>query len=554
MEAVFRNARIYAESEPFDGLCVVADVPLHCSTELAGVPALITSATGAESSRAARTDLRWRAPDEEEHVIHVWQLFLKAHFGAPGWSIAVGMPRRVAFEALGDFRVMFVLVILAAISIVFLLSNDQIRRTLGPLQALTHAAMKIRDGHFGERIAVQSKDEFGELGSAFNHMSIELGAQFDTLRTLHSLDRAVLTSLDEDVVVNELLERGGSVLNAMAGAVVLLDRDASGRGRAYAASSGNAVGRSFRTSDVAHEWLHQTLQGQPSVIVPVGSLDGNVLDTPPLNTATEGAFLILALRTSGAGLIGALVFHIRADISDTSTFERARQIADQSSVALTAVRLVAELQDFGWGALTALARTIDAKSPWTSGHSERVASLSRAIAEEIGLPPDQIEILRRAALLHDIGKLAIPPAILDKAGRLTREERLMLETHVNVGVRILEPIRAFADILPAIQDHHERLNGSGYPNGKRGDEIDPLGRIIAVADVFDAVVSDRPYRVGMAETHVLQMLRDEAGVILDAAVVDAFARVLTLSMVTEIPLVERGSSTRSSGMKRREDT
>jgi putative nucleotidyltransferase with HDIG domain len=220
------------------------------------------------------------------------------------------------------------------------------------------------------------------------------------------------------------------------------------------------------------------------------------------------------------------------------------QLADQAAVAFTAARLVHQLEDLSWGALTALARTIDAKSPWTAGHSERVATLCRAIAEEMGVPDDQVETLQRAALLHDIGKIAIPAAVLDKAGALTAQERALLEKHVETGVRILEPIAAFAPLLPIIQDHHERLDGRGYPLGKTDAQIDPLGRILAVADVFDALVSERPYRAGVPEADVLRMLRKDAGTALDADVVAALGRMMSLRMVTDIPLISEEAARR----------
>jgi putative nucleotidyltransferase with HDIG domain len=195
-------------------------------------------------------------------------------------------------------------------------------------------------------------------------------------------------------------------------------------------------------------------------------------------------------------------------------------------VAVSNVRLVERLDQLNWGTLTALARAIDAKSEWTAGHSERVTQVALRIGRAMGLPQNELEILHRGGLLHDIGKIATPPGILDKPGKLDPEEMRIMRDHVRAGARILEPITGFADTLPIVLHHHEWFDGSGYPAGLAGEEISLHGRIFAVADVYDALSTDRPYRGGWEKQRVLDYIREKAGTQFDPHVVEVFLKLM----------------------------
>jgi putative nucleotidyltransferase with HDIG domain len=190
---------------------------------------------------------------------------------------------------------------------------------------------------------------------------------------------------------------------------------------------------------------------------------------------------------------------------------RVEQLVAQVAVAFSNLRLVTELRELNSGTLEALARTTDAASPWTAGHSVRVTAIAVALAEADGLDLEQIDLVRRGALLHDIGKLAVPVSILDKAGPLTEEERAVIATHPAVGARILQPIAAFAPLLPMVRNHHERWDGTGYPDQLRGEETHRLARLLAVADVAESMLAARPYRAPLTLEFVTNHIRDNAG-------------------------------------------
>jgi putative nucleotidyltransferase with HDIG domain len=165
---------------------------------------------------------------------------------------------------------------------------------------------------------------------------------------------------------------------------------------------------------------------------------------------------------------------------------------------------------------------IDATSPWTAGHSLRVTHLAIAIGRELRLGATQLDQLHRGGMVHDIGKLGVPTEILDKPGRLTAEERRIVEQHPVIGVDLLAPFAEFADVLPIVRSHHERPDGGGYPDRLVGDEIPLLARVLAVADVYDALTSDRPYRAGMNHEDALDLMVAGGGIWLDATVLAAF--------------------------------
>ena len=189
--------------------------------------------------------------------------------------------------------------------------------------------------------------------------------------------------------------------------------------------------------------------------------------------------------------------------------------------------LIDALEQLNWGALSALARTIDAKSEWTAGHSERVTALALRIARAMQLPEHELRVMHRGGLLHDIGKIGTPLEILDKPAKLEPHEMAIMREHVQTGVRILEPVAAFAESLPIVAQHHEWYNGAGYPAGLAGEEISLHARIFAVADCYDALVSDRPYRAGLAKARVVKMLAEKSGTQFDPQVIEVFLRLCT---------------------------
>ena len=201
-------------------------------------------------------------------------------------------------------------------------------------------------------------------------------------------------------------------------------------------------------------------------------------------------------------------------------------LASQASTVLQIARLYDETNELLLSFIEVLAATIDAKDPYTCGHSQRVSELSVSIAQEMGKDGDFIHDLRIGSLLHDFGKIGVKDNILTKPSRLTNKEYDEIKKHPSIGHRIIEQIGQLQNVLPAIIQHHERLDGTGYPSGLHGEQISLMGQIVAVADVFDALTRDRPYRKAMDTEAAIDYLQQNAGTHFDGACVGAILNYL----------------------------
>jgi len=176
--------------------------------------------------------------------------------------------------------------------------------------------------------------------------------------------------------------------------------------------------------------------------------------------------------------------------------------------------------------ITALATAIEAKDPYTQGHVERVADYALALGKEMGLTPLELQLLRNAAILHDVGKIGVRESVLLKPDPLSEEEFNHVKAHPVLGEKICRPLQQDGLILQVIRHHHERYDGNGYPDGLAGDDIPLAARIMAVVDAYDALTTDRPYRVRVSREEALQILKEEAGRQFDPKVAVGFASIL----------------------------
>lgn len=207
------------------------------------------------------------------------------------------------------------------------------------------------------------------------------------------------------------------------------------------------------------------------------------------------------------------------DASDTKVL---RSAASQMAVFLTNFHLYDELQELLLGALRALTSSIDAKDAYTRGHSERVARISYHLADWLGLDERQTNTVHLTGLLHDVGKIGVSEQVLTKPGRLEDDEFDQIKKHPRIGANILKGIKQMATVAQGVLTHHERFDGGGYPDGITGKAIPPAGRIVMLADSFDAMISDRVYRKAMPLLAAVAEIRRFAGTQFDPDVADAF--------------------------------
>lgn len=449
-------------------------------------------------------------------------IFLKLVYFEEDWIVIASQSKADAFAPLTRMTTTFLLVTVLTVLVVTLFSIVQIRRNLVPLAKLKEGTRKIRGGDFESRIEVHSGDEFEELAHSFNRMTERLGKEFHALNETGRIVRSVLTGLERETIVKTVLGNLRTVIPCETVGISLMEPGGNGAARTYVEGSGTGESADLQhtAAVLAPEESQRLRMTDGSLVVESG--DGFQGLLSPLSGHGFRTFVLLPIlcKEKMAGVLamgyGKGTARAREDIL------RARQIADQVAVALDNTGLIEELAVLNLGAMTALARAVDAKSHWTAGHSERVTALSMRIGRAMGMAPWELNGLQRGGLLHDLGKIGVPGTILDKSEKLTEEEFATIMEHPEKGIRILEPIPAFRDIIPIVAQHHEWVNGRGYPRGLSGDGISRGARIVAVADVYDALTSDRPYRSGWLPERALSYIEENAGVQFDPEVVEAF--------------------------------
>jgi putative nucleotidyltransferase with HDIG domain len=462
--------------------------------------------------------------EKEKHLASYRKIFLNHQFLADVWTVVLSQSKADVLAPMSHFKTIFPSVVLMSLWVVMLLSIYAIRKSLVPLELLKEGTHRIAMRNFDCRVNVKSGDEFEDLAMDFNEMAAQLDRQFKTLNTMAKIDRAILSSLDTKIIIETVIQRMFDWFVCDSVAISLMDSGRKNAGRVFFCFFGQEKELledpfEFSPSDLdafhAHpEYLIvDTDKSRPSFLSP---LAGQGIES----------FLILPVFLKEKLKAVIAIGRSRRKVFSIDDITKARQTADQVAVALSNATLIEELDQLNWGTLKALARAVDAKSSWTAGHSTRVTDTALKIGSVMGLSPEKLDDLHRAALLHDIGKVGVPVAILDKPGALDDDEYALIKKHPAIGARILEPIASYKDLLPMVMQHHERYDGKGYPGGLSGDAIDIGARILAVADTFDAVKSDRPYRKGWDLEPAIELISKESGHQFDPDVVEAFLEIM----------------------------
>jgi len=244
-----------------------------------------------------------------------------------------------------------------------------------------------------------------------------------------------------------------------------------------------------------------------------------------LNIAKSSIFQPLMVK---GNCIGALCLIRTKDIHKFTTGQLSTfsLFAGKAALSIENTKLYTELEDSYLDAVGALANAIETRDKYTAGHTDRVWKNSLGIAKILKWNQDKIKELRMGAILHDIGKIGAPDAILNKPGPLTPEEQAVMKTHPELGAHIIREIKFLQPALPYILYHHERFDGNGYPDGLKGDNIPIQGRLLAVVDTFDAIITDRPYRKGRSIDEAVEEIKRNSGTQFDPVIVEVFLEAI----------------------------
>ncbi|HEX8745946.1 MAG TPA: HD domain-containing phosphohydrolase [Pyrinomonadaceae bacterium] len=266
--------------------------------------------------------------------------------------------------------------------------------------------------------------------------------------------------------------------------------------------------------------------------------------TQPVRELAAGAH-----RIAGGDFSQRITVRSRTELGDLGNSFNI--MTDQVECFITDLQRAAdENRELFIGTVKALAAAIDGKDPYTRGHSERVSRISVAIAQRLDIPDDEVENIRVSALLHDVGKIGIDDNILKKPSALTTEEFEIMKQHPQKGFKIMSQIPAMKDFLPGMYMHHEMVDGNGYPQGLKGDEIPMQARIVAVADTFDAMTTDRPYQKAMKFEDALGLIRKFVGTRYDESVVAALMEACSSGQISPGRVrLRQPAKTGSNGVK-----
>lgn len=356
-------------------------------------------------------------------------------------------------------------------------------------------------------------------------MSTDLARRIETVETTYTIDRAILSSLNREDILEVVTVNIQRIIPADKIIAVLFDEE----NRVYRFGSETvAYGTCFLLDSVLRT-------GRVTSVPDIQLYKQKVSLVDTLFREGFSSLIVLPILSRDKRIGCIVMAGKRIGAFDREDIANAEKLTAQMSIALENEKLYTDIKDLFMATVRTLTHTIDAKSPWTSGHSERVTAYAVALGREISLTGDELEKLELAGLLHDIGKIGTLDQLLDKPDMLNEEEFAMVMQHPAKGAEILKHIKQMKDIIPAIKHHHEKYSGSGYPDDLKGNAIPLPARILCIADSFDSMTADRPYRLAPGKEYAISELRRCAGTQFDPELARAFIGLIEANKIKVPP-------------------
>lgn len=365
--------------------------------------------------------------------------------------------------------------------------------------------------------------------------SEELREQLRRLEALAAASTVINSTLDLKELLKLLMELAARSLRAEAGSILLKDR-VTGELAFDVATGGAAEAVKTIRLPKGQGIAGHVAETAESLLVPDCSRDPRFFKGADEKSRFVTRNIVAVPLIARGETIGVMeVLNRFEGTFDSGDLMFLQALSHQGAVAIQNAQLFRDVEAGFLSTVQALAQAVDAKDSYTAGHSGRVTEYSVLIAIQLGLDPEIIRRVRLSGLLHDVGKIGIADSVLGKPGKLTDEEFTVMKSHPAVGGNILAPVAQLADVIPGVVSHHERFDGRGYPRGLKGEDIPLLGRIIGVADAFDAMTSHRVYRPRLSDETALNELNKNSGTQFDSRMVEAFLAVFSRGLiVTEV--------------------
>ncbi len=353
----------------------------------------------------------------------------------------------------------------------------------------------------------------------------DLHERIDGLNSLIKASILINSTLKLDMLLDIIMNLGMEVFHAQGCSLLLVDEES--RRLNFVAVSGAkreiVKNMSLRIGEGVAGWVAR--EGVP-VLIPDVSKDKHFSSRVDRSTGMKTKSIMCVPLKVEKRIIG--VMEVVNRIGDAGFTQEhlglLSSFASQASVAIEKARLYKDLDELFISTIRTIADAIEAKDPYTRGHCERIRTFSLMIARQLGFSEGERKNVELAALLHDVGKIGVPESVLLKKEKLTGKDWEVIRRHPRIGAELLSSIKQLREIVPAVLYHQERYDGNGYPEGLKGEEIPIIARIISVADTFDAMTTDRPYRKALSSEEALQELRKGAGTQFDRGCVEAFLR------------------------------
>jgi len=363
-------------------------------------------------------------------------------------------------------------------------------------------------------------------------MIIQTTKKLRQLEALIKMSSLVNSTLDTKEIRKRAIEAAQELVEAEAGSLLLVDQET---GELYfevaTGEKGDKVKEvRLKMGEGIAGWVAE--KGEAVIVHDVKKDPRFFSGVDQKSNFTTRNILAVPVKTKEKNIGVLEAINKKNGYFDNDDLEILQAFANQLAIAIENANLYEELKETFYGTIEALAETIEKRDPYTGGHTKRVMNYSLLIGKAMGLSPKELENLKLAAILHDIGKIGIKDRVLLKEGKLTDEEALEMNMHPKYGAEILEHIKQLKDVIPGMRGHHERYDGSGYPDGLKGKEIPLFARIIAVADAYDAMTTDRPYRKGLPEEVAINELLRYAGKHFDPDIVRIFVESVLQSDTT----------------------
>lgn len=436
-------------------------------------------------------------------------------------------------------------------------ANFVINSVLKPIDNLILAMKKVEGGEYTLHLPIDKHDEIGDIAIQFNKtleailirdeelqaLNEELSASFEELndtndklleacdevarrlqneKLINSLSEKFYSKKNWEDLLNTILVHTGEIINSDRCAIYFYNKK-QGYFNIVESINFDEADRSIgiKKDEGSVSWV---VEHKRELLILDITEDQRF--QPKCSWGTEPAALLQIPIFDEGGEVVGIISYVGENLNLSFT-PYLKQLSKTISITIQNSSLIDEIKKTYFDIVRALIKAMELKDTYTRGHSERVMRYSLMLGKKLNLTPEQLEVLKHGSILHDIGKLAIPDDILLKPGKLTAEEYEIMQKHPERGIQFVDSLEFLKACLPIIRNHHERVDGKGYPDGLKGDEIEKLTKIVTIADAYDAITSERAYKNALSKEEAIEELLAHKGSQFDSYLLDKFIEVIS---------------------------